>query len=117
GDRSEIYNACADDSRQWFDVSGTSLHPYTTLFRSCSNADRQRGCGGTNDHDATWRPDGDCRTDGELRSSSEWDRAAELSMAEEWRRHPRGDLSELYNACNDARRRWFDVSGSREQLG
>src|SRR5207245_7942427 len=84
----------ADERTQWLNISGGGEQLGWHGNKRRSNVNRKHGCGGTDDYDATCQPDGDCRTDGELRSSGEWDCTAELSVAEEWRQHQRGDLSE-----------------------
>src|SRR5204862_415952 len=47
----------------------------------------------------------------------EWDCAAELPVAEEWRQHQRGDRRSVDNARDDDKRQRLNLSGSGEQLG
>src|SRR5205807_5042755 len=79
-DLTKLHKSRDYDPGQWFNLSGSGEQLGWHGKQQRSNADRERVCGGTDDHNATCEPDGDRGTDGELCGNGKWDSTAELSV-------------------------------------
>jgi len=102
-DADEFRSAVGDSgSRRYDDTGDTGFgFSYTNSLRDF-NIDDQPPCGGaTLDHHAAGQPDSHSRAVGDILRSSLGHRSAQLSVAEEWDGHQRGDLGELHNASHD----------------
>src|SRR5436190_19243687 len=83
----------AHNRRQWFHLSSSGGQLRGLGDEQCSNADRERGGGSTDDHDTPCKPDGDRRTDRELHRTEERRVGEERTAPEEWCQQERRDKS------------------------